>query len=365
MRQADDILKDISGKFKGMTDKQITEAINKIGGPEGLRGALDKVKTGADDMLSTFDAFDSSKFSLAEAVKNAEGDVSKMRKIFSNRLETLMTKFGEKFYPLVAGIFDKLNPVLEWLYTNFDTVSAVFGTFATVLGVVTAATWAWNVALYANPVGLIIAAVAALIALIVVAVKKFDDWGAGMLALLGPIGWIIIGIKTLSKHWDSIKEAFSSGGIIEGLKRIGVVLLDVLLVPVQQLLGLLSKIPGLGDLAGKGVNMISVLREKLNLSQADKKDPDDDKKDPNANPLSPDNPVGDENANGTTEPTLGDQVSKVTGDATQTKNITVNIGTMASNRFEGSTTQGLTWQEVEQRMNDILLRVIRNAELSK
>ncbi|GIJ96100.1 hypothetical protein CAPN001_06690 [Capnocytophaga stomatis] len=237
MRSADLILKDISAKFKGMSDKQITEAINKIGGPEGLRGALDKVKTGAEDMIATFNAFDSSQFSLSEAMKNAEGDIGKMKELFSNRLETLLSKFGEKFYPLIAGIFDKLNPVLEWLYNNFDTVITVFGTFAGVLGVVTVATWAWNAALTANPIGLIIAAIAAMIALIVVAVKKFDDWGAGILALLGPIGWLVIGIKTLWKHWDSVKKAFTDGGIIEGLKRIGLVILDMLLVPPYNSVG--------------------------------------------------------------------------------------------------------------------------------
>lgn len=365
MRSADLILKDISAKFKGMSDKQITEAINKIGGPEGLRGALDKVKTGADDMIATFNAFDSSQFSLSEAMENANGDISKMKEAFSNRLETLLSKFGEKFYPLIAGIFDKLNPVLEWLYNNFDTVSTVLGTFAVVLGVVTAATWAWNAALYANPVGLIIAAIAAMIALIVVAVKKFDQWGAGILALLGPIGWLIIGIKTLYKHWEDIKKAFTDGGIIEGLKRIGLAILDMLLVPVQQLLEVLSYIPGLGDLAGKGAEAIASFRDKLELSKNDDKKneedaPEDNPFSVNPNPITPTgNPLGN---SGNTQ--LGNQVSKVTGDATQTKNITIHIGTMAQNTFEKGTTNGLTWQQVEERMNDILLRVVRNAELS-
>ncbi|GIJ95138.1 hypothetical protein CAPN002_23560 [Capnocytophaga stomatis] len=365
MRSADLILKDISAKFKGMSDKQITEAINKIGGPEGLRGALDKVKTGAEDMIATFNTFDSSQFSLSEAMKNAEGDIGKMKELFSNRLETLLSKFGEKFYPLIAGIFDKLNPVLEWLYNNFDTVITVFGTFAGVLGVVTVATWAWNAALTANPIGLIIAAIAAMIALIVVAVKKFDDWGAGILALLGPIGWLVIGIKTLWKHWDSVKKAFTDGGIIEGLKRIGLVILDMLLVPVQQLLELLSYIPGLEGLANKGVEAIQEFRDKMQLSDNDKKEPEEEA--PEGNPFSvnpkPITPTGNPLGNDGSKQ-LGDQVSKVTGDASQVKNITINIGTMANNTFEKGTTNGLTWQQVEERMNDILLRVVRNAELS-
>lgn len=365
MRSADLILKDISAKFKGMSDKQITEAINKIGGPEGLRGALDKVKTGTDDMIATFNAFDSSQFSLSEAMENANGDISKMKEAFSNRLETLLSKFGEKFYPLIAGIFDKLNPVLEWLYNNFDDVATAFGIFVGVLGLATTAMWAFNAATAANPIGLIVVVIATVITLVVMAIKKFDQWGAGILALLGPIGWLIIGIKTLYKHWEDIKKAFTDGGIIEGLKRIGLAILDMLLVPVQQLLEVLSYIPGLGDLAGKGAEAIASFRDKLELSKNDDKKneedaPEDNPFSVNPNPITPTgNPLGN---SGNTQ--LGNQVSKVTGDATQTKNITIHIGTMAQNTFEKGTTNGLTWQQVEERMNDILLRVVRNAELS-
>ncbi|MFJ1492559.1 hypothetical protein, partial [Capnocytophaga canis] len=169
----------------------------------------------------------------------------------------------------------------------------------------------------------------------------------------------------LYKHWEDIKKAFTDGGIIEGLKRIGLAILDMLLVPVQQLLEVLSYIPGLGDLAGKGAEAIASFRDKLELSKNDDKKneedaPEDNPFSVNPNPITPTgNPLGN---SGNTQ--LGNQVSKVTGDATQTKNITIHIGTMAQNTFEKGTTNGLTWQQVEERMNDILLRVVRNAELS-
>lgn len=353
----------LNSKMEGLTDKQRMQQFGKLG--------LDQMSTlGFSTLMQNLAGLEKA----TNATVNSAGMMEKAYLdsltpleqwgIAQNNLKATMIKIGEAVLPVLAKAIAFVTPAFEWLYRNIDWIIPIFGTFAAVLGVVTAAMWAWNVALYANPVGVVIAAVAALIALIVVTVKKFDDWGAGMLVLLGPIGWIIIGIKTLAKHWDSIKEAFSNGGIIEGLKRIGVVLLDVLLVPVQQLLTLIAKIPGLGDLAGKGVDMISGLREKLNLSQADKKDPEPDKSNPDGNPFEKTVPTAGYETSGGNSTDLAGQVSKVTGDASQTKNITVNIGTMASNRFEGSTTEGLTWQEVEQRMNDILLRVIRNAELS-
>jgi hypothetical protein len=48
------------------------------------------------------------------------------------------------------------------------------------------------------------------------------------------------------------------------LKRIALVLVDALLEPVQVLLEMLSKIPGLGHLAEKGANAISNIRAGLN-----------------------------------------------------------------------------------------------------
>jgi TP901 family phage tail tape measure protein len=131
--------------------------------------------------------------------------------------------------------------------------------------VVTGAQWLWNAAMTANPIGLIIAGVALLIGYIATAVTHFDSFGASMTLLLGPIGFVVSAFMTLKDHWDSITTAFSSGGIIAGFKRIGIVMLDVLLKPIQQLLELIAKIPGLGGLAGSGAASIKAMRAKMDL----------------------------------------------------------------------------------------------------
>lgn len=131
--------------------------------------------------------------------------------------------------------------------------------------VVTGAQWLWNAAMTANPIGLIIAGVALLIGYIAVAVSHFDSFGAAMTLLLGPIGFVVSAFMTLRDHWDSITAAFSGGGIIAGFKRIGIVILDVLLKPIQQLLELIAKIPGLGGLAGSGAASIKAMRAKMDL----------------------------------------------------------------------------------------------------
>lgn len=109
-------------------------------------------------------------------------------------------------------------------------------------GIVTAAQWAWNAAMTANPIGLIIVGIAALVAFVATAIAYWDDFGATMILFLGPIGLVISAFKNIYDHWDSIVQAFKTDGIIGGLKRIGVVLLDVLLKPLQQISGWIDKI---------------------------------------------------------------------------------------------------------------------------
>ncbi|MAB37737.1 MAG: phage tail tape measure protein [Aequorivita sp.] len=163
MRAADDILIDISRKFKTLNDEQISKIVTQIGGPEGLKVLLGKVQTGADDLIKTFEGFDSSKFNLEDALKNAQGDVTILTEIVKNRYQTVMSKLGEKTLPLFAKALEKANKLLEWAYDNWDQVSAIIkGATGVVIGY-TAAQWALNIALTANPIGVLIVAIAAVI----------------------------------------------------------------------------------------------------------------------------------------------------------------------------------------------------------
>lgn len=130
----------------------------------------------------------------------------------------------------------------------------------------TAAQWLINVALTANPIGIIIVAVAALIALVVVVIKKWDEWGAALSIFMGPLGLIISIIQSFRRNWEMVKKAFSTGGILGGLKAIGAVLIDAILMPIQQLLTWLAKIPGLSKLATAGADKIKELRQGLGVT---------------------------------------------------------------------------------------------------
>lgn len=149
--------------------------------------------------------------------------------------------------------------------TNAEKMKALWtGIVTGATKVWTAAQWLLNAALSANPIGLIIIGITALIALVVVAINKFDSWGSSILALMGPIAWLVSAIMMIRRHWESIVEAFQSDGIIGGLKRVGQVLLDVIMHPLQRVLGWVAKVTK-WDWAKKAAGSVQEFREKLNL----------------------------------------------------------------------------------------------------
>lgn len=128
-----------------------------------------------------------------------------------------------------------------------------------------AATFILDAAMAANPIGLIIIAIAALIALVLAAVAAYNDWGAAVLYLLGPIGWLINLVQAFRRNWDMIVKSFKDGGIISGLKAIGAVILDSILMPFQQIAKIVSKLTG-AEWASDAVKSIEAFRAKLGVN---------------------------------------------------------------------------------------------------
>jgi TP901 family phage tail tape measure protein len=182
--------------------------------------------------------------------------------------------------------------------------------FALGAGIATGATAAWSAAVgflntlfIATPIGWIILAIGALIAIIIVVVKNWDaisaavarawEWIKNIAALIwenlvnafhslveviqnntekvfafiaiftGPFGFIISIVKELFDNWSAIVEVFKTDGIIAGFKRLGGVILSAVLAPIQGLLEMLAHIPGVGELLGPAVEKIQNFRNEL------------------------------------------------------------------------------------------------------
>jgi hypothetical protein len=140
------------------------------------------------------------------------------------------------------------------------------------INAVTIKQWLWNIAMNANPIGLIIIGIVALISYVTIAVKKWDEFGAAMTIILGPIGMLISYIKTLYDQWSAIKAAFSTGGMIAGLKALGAALLEALIKPFQQLWGIIKKVAGFGGAESPNQSQVNAMsgnfKGELNIKNA-------------------------------------------------------------------------------------------------
>lgn len=167
---------------------------------------------------------------------------------------------------------------------------------AVALKVAQVAQWLLNAAISANPIGLIIIAVAALIAIIVLLVKNWDKVKAAITSfaqsaynfltsiyeklenaplfiqfLTLPFKTFIDFLRVGYRGVIAIIDAFKNGGIKEGIMQIGKSLLAFLITPLKQFLNLVSKIPGVGNLTRGISDSLNQLQTSL-LTPTSKED---------------------------------------------------------------------------------------------
>lgn len=292
-----------------------SKSLNKLK-PRELAMTLDNLKIGSQETIKVVGALGSGYEKLAKVTTisndafKAGNSISKEAEkkndtlagkieMAKNNMEALSITVGTKLAPVLTKIIDEVTPIIEkfgkWADENGDLIVtiakvgfALFALSGTIKAItvvtnlykwamvlysgaakaVTVAQWAWNAAMWANPIGLVIASIVALIGFIALIIAKWDEWGAALSIFLGPLGLVISVIQSLRRNWEMVTKAFSTGGILGGLKAIGMVLLDAVLMPVQQLLELLAKVPGMGGLAGGGAAKIQAMRESMGTLEA-------------------------------------------------------------------------------------------------
>ena len=184
----------------------------------------------------------------------------------------ILWKIAVRSLSIATSVLEFLQMTQEWgLRQSIKTtklatfwtgvMSAKTKAAAIVTGLLTGAQWMLNIAMSVNPYFLIAAAIVAAIVAVVLAIKYWHQWGAALTVMMGPLGIIVNALMTFKDRWDQIKNAFSQGGIMDGLKEIGFALLDMVLYPLQEILELASHIPGVGKYAQMGADKIKSFRE--------------------------------------------------------------------------------------------------------
>lgn len=365
-------LKGIGLGIKDLTGKTSFEAVQMI--TKAMQGATAQAK-----QLALTDIFKGAGedagmgFILGLGSMDLDPNNLKSFKSADAGMNTWLAKFESKIANTLGSL--PIQDIAAFIMTTaglisiITTLNGVMSFTAMWTKVVTAAQWLWNAAMTANPIGLIVVGIGILIGLIVLAINKWDEWGAALIMFLGPIGMVVSAFKSVYDHWDSIKKVFQTDGIIGGFKRIGLVLFDSLLKPLQQILELAAKIDPTG-LAQKGLDKIKQFRELNSLVTPGEKDPKNPKPvNPAAGaPASPllKAPVID----GKLAPTdpkkkkHGDDVNRVAGSANQIRKIDIRIDSFNKGGINvaQSAYEGMTKDDVEAWFKEMMRRVIINAE---
>ena len=359
-------VKDLAGKTSFEAVQMISKAMNGASAQAKQLALTDIFKGAGEDAgmgfilgLGTMDLDPNNLKSFQAMDAGMNTWLAKFQSKIANVMGSLPIQDVAAFVMTAAGLISILT-----------TLNGVMSFTAIWTKIVTAAQWLWNAAMTANPIGLIVVGIGLLIGLIVLAINKWDEWGAAITLFLGPIGTVIGMFKSLYDHWESIKKAFADGGILAGLKRIGIVLLDALLKPIQQLLSLIGKIPGMGAVAAFGAAKIQELRKNLDLITPGETTP---KPNPNPNnPLTPpvapllNAPVIDGKiiTDDKKKKKQGENVNRVAGQANQVKKIDIKIDSFNKGGINvaQSAFKGMSKEDVEAWFKEMLRRVVINAE---
>lgn len=139
-----------------------------------------------------------------------------------------------------------------------------------ILSVVTAAQWLWNAALAANPIGLVIIAIAAMLGWVYLCVKAYDTWGAAGTLLMSSFGTMISFLVQIRDHWKNITAAFKGNGFIAGIFEIGKAISDAILTPIRQVYELINKVTGFkwaANMAARIGNVQDVVNSRVPQQQ--------------------------------------------------------------------------------------------------
>lgn len=299
-----------------------------LGGTQGLRVALQLTSSKMHDMISTTAA-------LAKISRSGTHDVqgwgqvqqdtaTKLAKLRA-AAEVAGIDIGQKLLPVVTGLLDFTTAhsgsilifagslaalavtitIVSKAYAAYKAIvvavtaiqklctAAALGTRLGLIGlqiaqvatavaarVAAAAQWLWNIAMDANPIGIVIAAITALVGGVIYAYTHFSwfrnlvqaiwgwikqNWPYLLAILIGPIG---LAIGWIIKHWSEVKSAFD--GFVRFTRRMFADFVGFLLGIFGTILhgaaDAFGWIPGIGPKLRQASSQFAQFRDSVNAA---------------------------------------------------------------------------------------------------
>lgn len=305
-----DIVADMTKATEHMTAADRLATVGKLVGTEAASGFLALMSRGPEELQAMTDALRDSTGIAEETANQINKGLGALFKSIGSKKEALMFQVGEALDPFasrlaetianidftsvvasaeklgqsLAGIYDgikanwtDIKSVLSFakdavigltaafvahrailvgmaIYSGITTLIAAYrsGTLAA-----TAAQLLFNGALFANPAGLVVAGIAALIGIVTVLALNWDTvkaktlelWdaigglGGAMRIITGPIGILIGAAVDLAKNWDSTKSVWQNvwGAIVKSAETS----VNAVIGFINTLINALNHIPGI------------------------------------------------------------------------------------------------------------------------
>ncbi len=198
-----DIVKQLSGSLTGLTDEQRAAKLKSLGLDQEAANAFAIMTQDVGKLSGIIDATSNSQGALNNAYKDSLTSTDNW-KIALNNVQYILIRVGQLFMPVIkkigewaANFTTKLIPALattkqfiaDWSPVIYGVAAAFVvlkagviasatwtGILAAKTAVLTAAQWLLNLAMSANPIGIIIVAIGALIGAIVALKRNFVGW---------------------------------------------------------------------------------------------------------------------------------------------------------------------------------------------
>ena len=427
MRSMPEIVDALSKSLDGLSDKQKAAKLASLGLDQTSAQAFAVMTQSAGKFRDTLDATAKSEGALKDSYNNsltardqwgiAANNIKKFMIQAGQFMLPVITKMGEwaasltgNIVPAIKGVKNFLSewsPVIlgaaaAFLVLNANTIaaSAAMAWHSVVTGIAAAKQWILNVAMSANPIGLIIVGIGVLIGAIVMLCRKYegwttvwtftktllvnsfwqfvDDWKEGFNAIWYYIQLFWLNIKGFGQY---ITQLFSNIGQAIKLALTGnfTEAKDILTSEIHtDAEGEIERLKKEREqqktqYATETKQRMDEIKLSWDNVHLTKKDEPAKESNPLANLIgggsdeSADGGIGPGSDGGSNSSSGVGSADAVAGSAKQIRNITVNIDAFNKGGINAGNTQGLNGKsatDIDEWFTQMLLRTIRNLEMS-
>ncbi|ERL21455.1 phage tail tape measure protein, TP901 family [Oribacterium sp. oral taxon 078 str. F0263] len=265
MRDLSDILADCRGAFSQLTESEQAQAAEALVGKNAMSGFLALMNAGEADINKLSSAINNCDGTAANMAETMQDNLAGQLQILKSQLEELAISIGELLMPSIRAIVGWIQKVVDWLnsldegtkktivtialvaaaigpvlivvgkvISAVGTIMTIVPKLAAALNVVKGAFAALNTTMLANPIFLIIAAIAALVAAFIYLWNNCEEFRQFWIDLWENIKEIAVAVWNALKNfftkaweaikttaetvWNAIKEFFT--GLWEGIKGV-------------------------------------------------------------------------------------------------------------------------------------------------